>query len=114
MRRFLPVLAGLLLSGCTMLSGTIAGQLENGSESFTGSIAQTSSGGTLTLKTSTGATCNGSFETFTSPNGGDAVANGLMKCSDGRSGSFHVIATVSNTMIGTGDLGGQRITFSAE
>jgi hypothetical protein len=110
MRRMLVVLCLLGLGGCAMIGGPVTGQLEDGSETFQGTITGKIGQSTLTIDTSTGATCQGAFVQYPASQG-YANVRGTMSCSDGRSGTFHIVKGTFEDAIATGDLGGKPITM---
>ncbi len=111
MRRMLIGLCVLGLGGCALIGGPVTGQLEDGSETFHGMITGKIGQSTLIINTSTGATCQGTFVQY--PDTSQAYANvrGTMSCSDGRSGTFHIVKGTFEDAVATGDLGGKPITM---
>ena len=109
MRTVVAVIAvSVLLASCAA-SAPVVGQMQRSDETFSGRITGSGySGGSgeLTLVSNHKAECRGSF-TYISRRRGDGVLN----CSDGRTGPFH-IAAAGATGNGYGDLSGQRFTFS--
>lgn len=100
--------ASALLASC-VASAPVVGQMQRSDETFTGSLTGSGySGGSgeLTIVSSRKAQCHGSF-TYISRRRGDGVLN----CSDGRTGPFH-IAAAGGSGSGYGDLDGRRFTFS--
>jgi hypothetical protein len=106
---FLPLVAcAVLLVSCTA-SAPVTGQMQKSNETFRGTVSgsgYTGGSGELLIVSSRSAECKGRF-TYTSRRRGEGVLN----CSDGRTGPFH-IAAVGETGNGYGDLDGQRFTFS--
>ncbi len=111
MRRMLVVGCFLGLGGCAMIGGPVTGQLEDGSETFHGTITETIGPGKLTLMTSTGALCEGGFEQYPDADKNYTDVRGTMSCSDGRSGTFHIVKGAFEDAVATGDLGGKPITM---
>jgi hypothetical protein len=105
----LPIVAsGVLLASCAA-SAPVVGQMQKSTETFRGAISGSGyvgGSGELTLSSSRSAECRGRF-TYTSRRRGEGVLN----CSDGRTGPFHV-AAVGEAGNGYGDLNGQRFTFT--
>ena len=107
MRRTIPALLVVLaLPGCS-LTLPVRGHMQHSDETFTGSATgHLDGGGSLVVKTTTGASCKGTFVYVTYRQG-----SGTFVCDDGRTGPFNFVSTGS-TGAGTGDLGGQRFTFT--
>lgn len=102
------VLACLFL-GATACSMTLPlrGQLQDGTQTFRGSATGYMDGsGTLELTASDGTVCTGNF-VYVSHRHGEGIVN----CSDGRSGPFQFVST-GTSGTGFGNLDGERFTFT--
>ena len=100
--------AALALTACATVS-PLNGRMEMTGETFTGTVTgmgPRGGSGDLTLVSSQGGTCRGSF-VYTSRR----RAEGVLTCSDGRSGPFH-LAAIASTGSGFGELRGSRFTFT--
>lgn len=102
------ILAVVLLGyiGCS-LTLPVRGQIENSPESFTGTATGYMNGsGTMKLISTSGVTCEGEFVYESSRTG-----SGVLRASDGRTGSFTFASTGRNGT-GTGLLGGKKFIFT--
>lgn len=107
-RTVVSMVVGAVLVASCAASAPVVGQMQRSDETFSGSITGSGySGGTgeLTL-VSRKAECHGTFTYITRRRG-----EGVLNCSDGRTGPFHV-AAAGSTGNGYGDLSGQRFTFN--
>ncbi len=98
----------VLLASCAA-NTAVVGRMQKSDESFRGAVTGSGySGGSgeLTLVSSRQVECKGGFTYVTRRRG-----EGVLNCSDGRSGPFHIAAAGANGT-GFGDLDGQRFTFS--
>ncbi len=98
----------IVLAACTA-SMPVVGQMQKSDETFRGIVSGSGySGGTgeLTLQSNRSTECKGGF-TYTTHRRGQGVLN----CSDGRTGPFF-IAAAGSAGTGYGDLNGQRFTFT--
>lgn len=102
------LVASVALAACAA-TAPVVGKMQKTDETFSGQVSGSGySGGSgeLTIVSSRHAECRGTF-TYTSRRRGEGVLN----CSDGRTGPFH-IAAVNGSGTGAGELSGQRFTFS--
>lgn len=96
----------VILSGCSMTL-PVDGQVQNSDERFTGTATGYLDGaGNLTIVSNNGSSCSGDFVYVTSRKG-----EGVITCSDGRTGPFEFVST-GRRGTGFGDLNGQRFTFT--
>jgi hypothetical protein len=99
-------IAVLMLTACSMTL-PVQGSLQRTAETFNGTATgYMDGGGTLVVVTSKGAKCQGNFAYVSGRDG-----KGVFKCDDGRSGPFEFVSTGTRGA-GTGDLGGERFTFT--
>ena len=97
-----------LIAGCAA-SIPVNGRMERSDETFQGAIAGSgyrAGTGELVLVSSRKTTCRGSFTNISRRRG-----EGVLNCEDGRTGSFH-LAGSGGVGSGTGELAGQRFTFT--
>lgn len=95
----------LLLTACSMTL-PVQGMVQGSGETFAGTATGEMDGaGTLTIR-SAKTTCTGAFVYVTRRQG-----SGTFSCADGRSGPFE-FASTGTRGTGTGDLGGQKFTFT--
>jgi len=105
MRTCLIIASVFILSGCS-LTLDVRGQVQNSDETFTGTTTGGMDGsGTLVVR-SARTTCRGDY-VFTSQREG----KGTFRCDDGRTGPFEFVSTGTRGT-GSGDLGGQKFTFT--
>ena len=105
----LTVAAALALSGCaTIIHLPVTGETQDTHEEFSGTATSNLSDGSGQLNIVSlkgGVSCEGNFVMMTARQG-----QGVLKCSDKRTGPFQFASTgVRGT--GTGTLGGERFTF---
>ena len=97
-----------LVAGCNA-SIPVNGRMERSDESFQGAIAGSgyrAGTGELVLVSSRKVTCRGNFTNISRRRG-----EGVLSCDDGRTGSFR-LAGSGGVGSGTGELAGQRFTFT--
>ncbi len=106
MRRLLPLLMLASVAGCSMTL-PVRGTSSDSDETLSGvATGYMDGGGKLTIVTSKGATCEGAFVYVNRRQG-----NGVITCSDGRSGPFDFVSTGTRGA-GTANLGGRSFTFT--
>jgi len=105
MKTSILAVGALALAGC--MTVPVQGQLERSDEVFTGSATgYLDGGGTLKITSNKGAVCTGDSVYVNSRQG-----SGVLKCSDGRSGTYDFVSTGSHGN-GYGALDGHRFTFT--
>ena len=97
-----------VLVGCSVTS-IFTGKIQGSDEIFTViGTGNFSGNGTLKAVTNTNVTCKGKFAYDVSST---TKGEGFMTCSDGRTGNFN-FETDGKKGKGSGEIGGQKITFS--
>lgn len=99
--------ATFLLMAAAACSMSVQGVVQGTDETFTGkATAGIDGSGTLNIVSNKGPTCSGRFVYET-----DSRGAGVFICSDGRSGPFQFVATISGG-VGGGTLGDRNFTFT--
>jgi hypothetical protein len=100
------ILAGLVLSGCSM-TVPVEGQSSDGGETFTGkATGYTDGSGSLSIVSNKGLSCSGNF-VYVTPRTG----SGTFTCLNGQSGPFNFVSTGTHGS-GTGKIGDRTFTFT--